>query len=135
MSIPVRLEMLEAGTAFAVSQENAFGYVENVGTFPGGELVAGEFRKVVEANFRPVQNDETPVAKFCVKVVGIPLRKPAWADEVEANLRIQVDLEKDDGSGSAFSKLFDAKSSIHIFRNRVDLTGISYAKRSQYREA
>lgn len=108
--IPIALEMLDATTFFSVMEENVFGYAENVGAFQGGELVEAEFQKVVEANFHQTQGDEVPVAKFCVRVIGISLRKHARSDMTEANLRIQVEIRKNDAPDAAFSKVFSASS-------------------------
>ena len=108
LAVPVSFEMRDADAVFCVTSENMLGYSTTSGTFGGGAIVGREFRHAVASNFRIAQGEEAPVAKFCVSVVGISVKMPAWSNVAEASLRIRVDVTKSGGNESAFSRTIAA---------------------------
>ena len=108
LTVPVSFEMQTSGIPFYVSKVNVMGYSDKVGRFAGEEIVARKFREMVGQNFHLVQGDETPVAKFIVRVIKSTVKKEGNSTNTECNLEIQVDVKRQDDSAVAFGKKLDA---------------------------
>lgn len=107
ITLPVVLDMPDTDMFFSVTGVNIFGSPVNKGIFKGGKIVAREFRKAIAANFHIVEGDEVPVAKIVVHINRIAV-KILSRDITEATLQIHVDVMKNGGSASAYSKEISA---------------------------
>ena len=109
-SVPVSFRMTGADASCAVTRMNAIG--ENVveAVFRSGDIVAREFKKVVQSNFHLAADNETPVAEFCVSVEGATARERKDGGSVESSVIVRVTVAKADGSETCYSKVFDGRA-------------------------
>lgn len=105
-SIPVSFKMIGRDTSCAVTRMNSIG--ENVveAVFHSGDIVAREFKKVVQSNFHVAAENETPVAVVSVGVEGTTAREQKGRGRVDSTLTVRVEVAKADGSEKCYSKVF-----------------------------
>ena len=76
-----------------------------LGSFNCGEIIAREFEKVVDANFRRPVGHETQDATLSVQVLGIAARQEVNAYDVDVSVRLQVKIADLDGK-ELYCKVF-----------------------------
>ena len=110
-SIPVSFKMIDMDTSCAVTRKNAIG--ENVveALFCSGDIVAREFKKVVQLNFHIASENETPVAVVSVDIAKITAREDRRRKCVDSDVVIRVAVTNADGSKTCYSKVFGSKES------------------------
>ena len=110
-SIPVAFKMIDKDTSCAVTGKNAIG--ENVveALFCSGDIVAREFRKVVQSNFHIASKNETPVAVVSVGIARITTREDRRRKCIDSDVAIRVAVTNADGSKTCYSKVFGSKES------------------------
>ena len=105
-SVPVAFRIVDRDVSCAVTRMNSIG--ENVveAVFHSGDIVAREFKKVVQSNFHVAAENETPVAVVSVGVEGTTAREQKGRGRVDSTLTVRVEVAKADGSEKCYSKVF-----------------------------
>lgn len=111
LSASAVLEMQTNGMSGGVTSVNLLGEPVVLGAFDGGEIIKGEFKKFLSANFREPVGNETPVVKLTVKVLQITARQPMCSDTVKATIRVLVRLTNGAGDTVGYSRDFSASAS------------------------
>lgn len=127
MGAPVQLNVPDQKANFNVNsvRSDLFAAPYVVAAFPGGGIVAREFGKVLEANFRKPVGGEAPVAEMAVRIVSVATGQPSDKKPVTSSLRLKVEVMKADGKETAYSKSIDA-SATAPWKNRSQVPEAFY---------
>lgn len=110
MGAPLRLNVPDRTANFTVNsvRSDLFSTPYVVASFPGGAIVAREFGKVLEANFRKPVGGEAPVAEMAVRIASVVTGQPSDKGPITSSLRLNIEVVKSDGKETAYSKRIDA---------------------------
>ena len=104
-SVPVAFDAPDESLSSVVIRDTV-GMPTIDGRFSSGKIVAREFQKFFDANFRRPTGDEKPVATFSVQPGMMTLKRSLFSSEVTCNLRMTVVLTRLDGGDVGYSHDF-----------------------------
>lgn len=118
LTIPVVLWIEDPALKITISGRNMLGTAVPLGSFNCGEIIAREFERVVDANFRRPVGNEPQDATLSVQVLGMAAWQEMNAHDVDASVRLQVKIADLDGkelyckvfSGSGKDGWYDRKT-------------------------
>ncbi len=106
LAVPCIFKMQDTDIPCVVKQTDWIGDAVGAAIFSSGGIVASEFNKVFNSNFRVANSDEAPVAEFHVGIIRSTARKLDYSDVVESILQVRIEVVKSDGSEKCYSKVF-----------------------------